>query len=69
VVVISHGTGGAGEDLDWLACPLNAAGYLVASVDHHGNSYNDEYLVEGFTLAWERPKDISILARPRHQRV
>jgi len=60
-VLLSHGTGGAGEDLDWLAAPLNEAGFLVASVDHHGNSYNDEYLVEGFTLVSERPRDISYL--------
>ncbi|CBT75119.1 MULTISPECIES: alpha/beta hydrolase family protein [Glutamicibacter] len=61
VVVLSHGTGGAGEDLDWLAKPLNDAGFLVASVDHPGNSYNDEYLVEGFSFAWERARDISLL--------
>ncbi|PRB67610.1 prolyl oligopeptidase family serine peptidase [Arthrobacter sp. MYb213] len=61
VVVLSHGTGGAGEDLDWLASPLNDKGFLVASVDHPGNSYNDEYLVEGFSFAWERALDISLL--------
>ncbi|MGG7463314.1 alpha/beta hydrolase family protein [Plantibacter sp. YIM 135347] len=61
VILLSHGTGGAGEDLDWLARPLSDAGFLVASVDHHGNSYNDEYLVEGFALAWERPRDLSVL--------
>lgn len=61
VVVLSHGTGGAGEDLDWLARPLNDMGFLVASVDHHGNSYNDEYLVEGFSFAWERARDVSFL--------
>lgn len=60
-VLLSHGTGGAGEDLDWLAQPLNDAGLLVASVDHHGNSYQDEYLVEGFTLVSERPRDMSFL--------
>ncbi|PPF55977.1 hypothetical protein C5C13_11565 [Clavibacter michiganensis] len=60
-VLLSHGTGGAGEDLDWLARPLNDAGFLVASVDHHGNSYNDEYLVEGFTLVTERPRDMTYL--------
>jgi len=61
VVVLSHGTGGAGEDLDWLAKPLNDAGFLVASVDHPGNSYNDEYLTEGFAFAWERARDITVL--------
>jgi predicted dienelactone hydrolase len=61
VVVLSHGTGGAGEDLDWLAEPMNRMGFLVASVDHPGNSYNDEYLVEGFSFGWERARDISLL--------
>lgn len=61
VVLLSHGTGGAAEDLDWLARPLNDAGFLVASVDHHGNTYNEDYLVEGFTFAWERPRDLSFL--------
>lgn len=61
VVVLSHGTGGAGEDLDWLAKPLNDAGFLVASVDHPGNSYNDEYLPEGFAFAWERARDVTFL--------
>lgn len=61
VVVLSHGTGGAGEDLDWLAKPLNRMGFLVASVDHPGNSYNDEYLAEGFSFGWERALDISLL--------
>jgi len=61
VVVLSHGTGGAAEDLDWLAKPLNDEGFLVASVDHPGNSYNDQYLPEGFAFAWERAKDITVL--------
>jgi len=60
-VLLSHGTGGAGEDLDWLASALHDAGYLVASVDHHGNSYADEYLVEGFTMVAERPRDLTLL--------
>lgn len=60
-VVISHGTGGATKDLAWLAEPLRVAGFLVAGVDHHGNSYQDEYLPEGFGRMWERPLDVSLL--------
>ncbi|WP_423057271.1 alpha/beta hydrolase family protein [Brevibacterium linens] len=60
-ILLSHGTGGAAEDLDWLAEHLNAAGYLVAAVDHHGNNANDEYLVEGFAFVWERPRDLTFL--------
>lgn len=61
VILLSHGTGAAAEDLDWLAGCLNAAGYLVAAVDHHGNNANDEYLVAGFAFVWERPRDLSFL--------
>jgi predicted dienelactone hydrolase len=61
VILLSHGTGGASEDLSWLAEPLRDAGYLVAAVDHHGNSYNDEYLVEGFAFLWERARDITLV--------
>ena len=61
VVLLSHGTGGAAEDLGWLAESLNEAGFLVAAVDHHGNSYADQYLVEGFAFPWERPRDLSFL--------
>lgn len=61
VILLSHGTGGAAEDLDWLAEHLNSAGYLVAAVDHHGNTANDAYLVEGFAFVWERPRDLSFL--------
>ncbi len=61
VVVLSHGTGGAIEDLAWLAEPLCAAEFLVAGVDHHGNSYQDEYLAQGFASPWERPRDLTVL--------
>lgn len=61
LIVLSHGTGGAAEDLDWLAQQLNDSGYFVAAVDHHGNTYNGDYLAEGFAFNWERPRDISFL--------
>ncbi|HEX5088583.1 MAG TPA: alpha/beta fold hydrolase [Nocardioides sp.] len=61
LVVISHGTGGSGKEMGWLARPLAAAGFSVLSLDHHGNSYVDGYLPEGFLFAWERPRDISFV--------
>lgn len=60
-VMLSHGTGGATKDLAWLAVALRDAGFLVAGVDHHGNSYQDEYLAEGFARTWERALDVSLL--------
>jgi len=61
LVLLSHGTGGAIEDLAWLAEPLRDAGFLVAGVDHHGNSYQDEHLARGFASPWERPRDLTVL--------
>jgi predicted dienelactone hydrolase len=61
LVVISHGTGGSGKEMGWLARPLVAAGFWVLSLDHHGNNYVDGYLPEGFLFAWERPRDISFV--------
>ena len=61
VVLLSHGTGASGQDLAWLAEPLAAAGFLAASVDHHGNNWVDGYLAPGFLCLWERPRDLSVL--------
>lgn len=61
VVLLSHGTGGTASQLAWLAEPLADAGFLVASVDHHGNNLVDEYLPQGFAFEWERPRDLSFV--------
>ncbi|MFC4784451.1 alpha/beta hydrolase family protein [Nocardioides sp. MAHUQ-72] len=61
LVVVSHGTGGSGRDMGWLARPLAAAGLRVLSLDHHGNNHVDGYHPEGFLLVWERPRDITFL--------
>lgn len=59
LVVVSHGTGGSGSEMDWLVSPLREAGFRVAALDHHGNNVVDGYEPEGFLHVWERPKDIS----------
>lgn len=62
LVVLSHGTGGAAPQLSWLAEHLAANGYLVAAVNHHGNTAAEaSYLPQGFALWWERAKDLSVL--------
>jgi predicted dienelactone hydrolase len=61
LVVLSHGTGGSAADLVWLAEPLSAEGFLVAAVDHHGNTYPDDLLLEGYSFWWERPHDLSVV--------
>ena len=60
LIVLSHGTGGAAFQLSWLAEQLAQKGYIVAAVNHHGNTGAEEaLLLEGFTLWWERAADVS----------
>ncbi|MGW1755822.1 alpha/beta hydrolase family protein [Streptomyces mirabilis] len=61
LVVVSHGTGGSGSDMEWLVRPLTEAGFRVASLDHHGNNFVDGYEPEGFLHVWERPRDVSFV--------
>jgi predicted dienelactone hydrolase len=71
LIVLSHGTGGAAAQLSWLAEALATHGYLVAGVNHHGNTAaEDTLLPQGFALWWERARDVSavvdaLLADPR----
>lgn len=58
LALLSHGTGGSVETLDWLGEALSAAGWLVVGVDHHGNTSAEPYLPQGFGFIWERPKDL-----------
>ncbi|MFI7015404.1 alpha/beta hydrolase family protein [Streptomyces sp. NPDC050164] len=59
LVVVSHGTGGSGSNMEWLVRPLREAGFRVVALDHHGNNYVDGYEPEGFLHIWERPRDVS----------
>lgn len=62
LIILSHGTGGASTHLAWLAEHLASNGYIVAAVDHHGNTaMEDKYYPHGFLLWWERPKDLTFL--------
>jgi predicted dienelactone hydrolase len=61
LVLISHGTGGSALHMMWLGHHLAARGYIAAAVNHHGNTGAEErYTPQGFTLVWERPKDLSV---------
>ncbi|MFD8015910.1 alpha/beta hydrolase family protein [Streptomyces sp. NPDC058955] len=60
-VVVSHGTGGSGADMEWLVRPLLAAGFRAVALDHHGNNHVDGYEPEGFLWAWERPRDVTFV--------
>ena len=62
LIVLSHGTGGGAAAMAWLAEILAANGYLVAVVNHHGNTAAEPaYRLEGFIVWWDRPMDISVL--------
>lgn len=60
LIVLSHGTGGSASMLSWLGERLAGAGYVVAAVDHHGNTARERTpSAAGFTLWWERATDVS----------
>jgi predicted dienelactone hydrolase len=69
LILLSHGTGGTAQTLAWFATALAAHGYIVVGVNHPGNNAMEPYTVQGFTLWWERAKDLrtvldDILADP-----
>jgi predicted dienelactone hydrolase len=59
LVVISHGTGGSGLSMAWLGEALAAHGYIAAAVNHPGNNAAEPYTVEGFSIWWERARDLT----------
>ena len=62
LIVVSHGTGGSAAGMAWLAETLAANGYLVAAVNHHGNTgFEGSARLEGFVVWWDRPRDVSVL--------
>lgn len=70
LLVLSHGTGGSADSLDWLGAALAAQGYIVAGVNHPGNSALEPLTLDGFMLWWERATDASevldgVLADPQ----
>lgn len=61
LLVLSHGTGGSALSMSWLGRALAAQGYLVAGVDHHGNTGAEAaYRLEAFIAWWDRPRDLSV---------
>ena len=59
LIVLSHGTGGTGNSLEWLAIALAANGYIVAAVNHPGNNALEPLTSDGFRLWWERASDLT----------
>jgi len=61
LLLLSHGTGGSAAIMAWLGTTLAAQGYIVAAVNHPGNNALEQYTPQGFSLWWERAKDISVV--------
>jgi predicted dienelactone hydrolase len=61
VVLLSHGTGGATLNLEWLARDLARRGFIAVGIDHHGNTSMQSYRAEGFLCWWERARDLTLL--------
>ena len=62
LIVLSHGNGGSAMQLMWLAQALAAEGYVVAALNHHGNTAVEPALLEqAFATPWERALDLSLL--------
>ncbi|HWR13232.1 MAG TPA: hypothetical protein VN577_00275 [Terriglobales bacterium] len=59
LILVSHGTGGTSGMMAWLGARLAKHGYIVVGVNHPGNNGITGYTVEGFTLWWERARDLS----------
>lgn len=60
LIVMSHGNCGDRMNSAWLAEVLAANGYIVAAMDHYGNTWNNQ-IDEHFLKLWERPKDVSFV--------
>jgi predicted dienelactone hydrolase len=62
LVLLSHGTGGSAVQMMWLGYYLAVRGYIVAAVNHHGNTGAERQpAAQGFMLFWERARDLSVL--------
>lgn len=62
LVLLSHGTGGSAIQMMWLGYYLASRGYIVAAINHHGNTAAEKQpAAQGFFLVWERARDLSVL--------
>ena len=58
LIMMSHGQGGDRYNIAWLAEVLTANGYIVAAMDHFGNTWNNK-MPESYARPWERPRDVT----------
>jgi predicted dienelactone hydrolase len=60
LILFSHGTGGGRLTVEWFCAGLASHGFIVAAVDHVGNTFNNPIPIE-FLKFWERPLDIKFI--------
>lgn len=58
LILMSHGHRGDRRERTWLADALVREGYIVASVEHYGNSWYQYNPLSSFCF-WDRAKDIT----------
>jgi len=58
LIMMSHGHGGDRRDRSWLVEYLVKSGYIVASVEHYGNSWRSYNPLLSLRF-WERARDIT----------
>lgn len=57
LILLSHGHQGNRRDRSWLAEALVQNGFIVASIDHHGNTWHTYNPLVSLKF-WERAKDV-----------
>lgn len=60
LVLFSHGTGGNRLACRWFCEGLAGEGFMVAAVDHYGNTF-DNPIPQEFVTIWQRPQDITFV--------
>jgi len=60
LVLLSHGTGGSALNMAWLGTELASRGYIAVAVNHPGNNATESYTPQGFSIWWERARDLSV---------
>lgn len=58
LILLSHGFGGSARIMGWFGIGLARRGYVVAAVDHPGNTSPGGMTVAGAALWWQRADDL-----------
>lgn len=64
IAILSHGAMGSAKDYSWLAYPLAAQGWIVAGLNHFGESwrYGGQNIdPSSVTRFWQRTEDVSFV--------